>query len=109
MKLKIKKNDTVMVISGNDKGKTGRVLEVIPDKMRILVEGVNVRVKATRPNPNNQQGGLIHQEMPIHYSNVQLLDDEKNPTRIGIRFADKLDAKGKPIKIRYAKSNGKDI
>jgi len=55
MKLKIKKNDTVMVISGNDKGKTGRVLEVIPDKMRILVEGVNIRVKATRPNPNNQR------------------------------------------------------
>jgi large subunit ribosomal protein L24 len=109
MKLKIKKNDTVMVIAGNDKGKTGRVLEVNPDKMRILVEGVNVRVKATRPNPNNQQGGLIHQERPIHYSNVQILDTDKNPTRIGVRIADKVDAKGNVAKIRYAKTNGKDI
>jgi len=77
MKLKIKKNDTVMVITGNDKGKIGRVLEVIPDKMRILVEGVNVRTKATRPNQQNPKGGLIHKELPIHYSNVQLIDSDK--------------------------------
>jgi large subunit ribosomal protein L24 len=109
MKLKIKKNDTVMVISGNDKGKTGRVLEVIPDKMRILVEGVNIRVKATRPNPNNQKGGLVHQEEPIHYSNVMLIDSDKNATRVGVRVSDKLNSKGKHIKVRYAKTNGKDI
>jgi len=109
MKLKIKKNDTVYVISGNDKGKIGRVLEVYPEKMRILVEGVNIRVKATRPNPNNQQGGLVHKEMPIHYSNVQLIDSEKKPTRIGIKLSDKTKADGKAMKVRYAKTNGKEI
>ncbi|HAW08444.1 MAG: 50S ribosomal protein L24 [Chloroherpetonaceae bacterium] len=109
MKLKIKKNDTVVVIAGNDKGKTGRVLEVIPDKMRILVEGINIRVKATRPNPNNQQGGLVHKEMPVHYSNVMLMDADKNPSRVGIRLSNKLDSKGKAIKVRYTKSNDKEI
>ena len=109
MKLKIKKNDTVVVIAGNDKGKTGRVLEVIPDKMRILVEGINIRVKATRPNPNNQQGGLVHKEMPVHYSNVMLMDADKNPSKVGIRLSNKLDSKGKAIKVRYTKSNDKEI
>lgn len=109
MKLRIKKNDIVTVIAGNDKGKTGRVLEVNSEKMRILVEGVNVRTKATRPSQANPQGGLIHKEMPIHYSNVQLLDAEKKPTRIGIRLDEKNMSKGKPTKVRYAKSNGKDI
>lgn len=109
MKLKIKKNDTVMVIAGNDKGKIGRVLQVIPDKMRILVEGVNIRTKATRPNQQNPKGGLIHKELPIHYSNVQLIDSDKRPTRVGIRITDKKDSKGKVIKQRYAKTNGKPI
>lgn len=109
MKLKIKKNDTVAVIAGNDKGKSGRVLEVYSDKMRILVEGVNIRIKASRPSQANPQGGLIHKEMPIHYSNVQLVDSEKTPTRTGIRISDKDIIKGKPLKVRYAKSNGKDI
>jgi large subunit ribosomal protein L24 len=109
MKLKIKKNDQVIVIAGNDKGKIGRVLQVYPEKMRILVEGVNIRVKATRPNNSNPQGGLVRKEMPIHYSNVQLIDSEKKPTRIGIQFSDKLNTKGKSIKIRYAKTNGKEI
>ena len=109
MKLKIKKNDTVMVIAGNDKGKIGRVLEVIPDKMRILVEGVNVRTKASRPTQQNPKGGLIHKELPIHYSNVQLIDSEKKPTRVGIRLTDKTNSKGKVVKQRYAKTNGKVI
>ena len=109
MKLKIKKNDIVHVIAGNDKGKEGRVLEVYSDTMRILVEGVNIRTKASRPTQDNPQGGLIHKEQPIHYSNVQLIDSEKNPTRTGIRINDKETVKGKPVKVRYAKSNGKDI
>lgn len=109
MKLKIKKNDIVMVITGNDKSKIGRVLEVIPDKMRILVEGVNIRTKASRPTQQNPKGGLIHKEFPIHYSNVQLIDSDKKPTRVGIRLTDKKNAKGKVIKQRYAKSNGKVI
>jgi large subunit ribosomal protein L24 len=109
MKLKIKKNDIVTVISGNDKGKTGRVLEVFSEKMRILVEGINIRTKASRPSQANPQGGLIHMEMPIHYSNVQLLDSEKNATRIGIKYDEKVLTKGKPTKVRYAKSNGKEL
>jgi large subunit ribosomal protein L24 len=109
MKLKIKKNDTVKVISGNSKGKVGRVLDVTPDNMRILVEGVNIRVKATRPNQQNPQGGLVHKEMPIHYSNVLLVDSDKKATRVGYKITEKVSSNGKAIKVRYAKTNGKDI
>lgn len=105
LKFKLKKGDVVQVISGNDKGVTGRILEVYPSKMRVLVEGVNVRKKHERPNQQNQTGGIVSKEMPIHYSNVMLLDSDKNPTRVGIRF-DENDPKRK---IRYAKSNDSDI
>lgn len=71
MKLKIKKDDEVKVITGSDKGKTGRVLQVYPDKMKVLVEGVNIRKKHTRPSQTNQEGGIIETAIPIHYSNVQ--------------------------------------
>ena len=106
MKLKIKKGDTVQVISGNDKGERGRVLEVQPDKMRILVEGMNVRKKHTRPNQQNQKGGILSKEMPIHYSNVMVLDSDKSPSRIGIKFENKG---GKDTPVRFARSNGKNI
>lgn len=104
MKLKIKKGDIVQVITGNDKGATGRVLEVYPTKMRILVEGVNVRKKHSRPSQKNQKGGIVSKEMPVNYSNVQLVDSDKNPTRIGIRVDEKSGER-----IRYAITNGKDI
>ncbi len=106
MKLKIKKNDIVQVISGNDKGSNGRVLEVIPEKMRILVEQVNVRAKHTKPDQNNQNGGIIHKEMPIHYSNVMLLDSDKKTTRVGIR---EKESNGRVEKIRFARTNKKDL
>ena len=77
MKLKIKKGDTVKVIAGNYKGQVGRVLNVDSEKMKILVEQVNVRAKHTKPNQQNQKGGIIHKEMPIHYSNVMMLDSDK--------------------------------
>lgn len=103
MKLKIKKSDTVMVITGNDKGKTGRVLEIYPDKMRVLVEQVNVRAKHEKPRNNtDKRGGIVHKEMPIHYSNVMLVDG-KEPTRVGIRTNPKGD------KERYSHSSGKII
>lgn len=70
MKLKIKKGDQVRVIAGQDKGKSGRVLAVYPKEMRILVEGINIRIKHEKPNQQNQQGGRVEKEMPIHYSNV---------------------------------------
>ncbi len=106
MKLKIKKGDMVEVIAGNDRGITGRVLQVFPKEMRVLVEGVNIRKKHTRPNPQDQQGGIREIEMPIHYSNVMVLDSEKVPTRVGIR---REESGGRKQAVRYAKSNGKDL
>jgi len=103
MKLRIKKNDTVKVITGNDKGKIGRVLEVDSEKMRILVEQVNVRAKHEKPSQKNQKGGIVHKEMPIHYSNVLLIDSDKQATRIGIK------AKDGGEKVRIAKTNNKEI
>ena len=83
-KFHIKKGDTVYVNAGNDKGKTGRVLEMITDKDRAIVEGVNMVSKHTKPNPKHPQGGIIKQEAAIHVSNLQLVDPVKGgPTRIG--------------------------
>ncbi len=106
MKLKLKKGDLVQVIAGNDKGAVGRILEIYPEKMKVLVEGVNVRKKHMRPTQQNPKGGIVSKEMPIHYSNVMILDSDKNPTRIGIRIEER---DGKLIKIRYSKKNGKDL
>jgi large subunit ribosomal protein L24 len=106
MKLKIKKGDIVQVIAGNDKGVSGRVLEVYPKKMRVLVEGVSIRKKHERPSQRNQQGGIVSKEMPIHYSNVLLQDSEKNPTRVGIKFEEKGGIKES---VRYAKTNDKQV
>ena len=102
-KLHIKKGDTVYVNAGNDKGKTGKVLTVLPAKDRVLVEGVNVISKHTKPNSKQPQGGIIKQEAGIHISNVQLIDPQSGkPTRVGYKFED-----GK--KIRFAKKSGEEI
>lgn len=106
MKLKLKKGDIVQVIAGNDRSAVGRILAIYPDKMKVLVEGVNVRKRHTRPTQQNPKGGIISKEMPIHYSNVMILDSDKNPTRIGIRFEER---DGKRIAIRYSRKNGKDL
>ncbi len=74
MKLKIKKNDTVRIIAGNDKGKEGRVIEINPDKLRLVVEGVNVRKRHMRPTQMRPEGSILEREMSIHYSNVQLVE-----------------------------------
>ena len=106
IKIRIKKNDQVMVLAGDDKGKTGRVLSVDTKKYRVLVEGVNIHIKHQRPNQQNQQGGRVEMEFPIHYSNVMLLDSDKKPSRIGI----KREVKGgRNVITRIAKSNGKEI
>ena len=76
-KFHIKKGDTVYVNAGNDKGKTGRVLEMITDKNRAIVEGINMVSKHTKPNPKHPQGGIIKQEAAIHVSNLQLVDPVK--------------------------------
>lgn len=105
-KLNIRKNDQVVVITGNDKGTTGRVLEVYPKAMRVLVEGVNMRKKHEKPNQTNQQGGIIDIERPVHYSNVMLIDSDNKPTRVGKRI---VERGGKTTSVRYAKTNQKEI
>ena len=85
MKLHIKKGDTVYVNAGDDRGKTGKVLEVIIEKNRAIVEGINMVSKHTKPNAKHPQGGIIKQEAPIHISNLQLIDPVKGgPTKIGL-------------------------
>jgi large subunit ribosomal protein L24 len=79
--LRIKKNDKVIVIAGKDRGKTGKVLEVFPAKNRVLVETINKVKKAQRRTQQNQQGGLVDVEAPIHISNVMLIDKKNKPTR----------------------------
>jgi len=96
----IKKGDTVKVISGNSKGKIGKVLRVFPKENRVIVEGVNIVSRHTRPSNAHPEGGIIQKEAPIHISNVQYYDTKANvATRIGYKIVD-----GK--KVRYAKKTG---
>lgn len=85
MAFQIRKNDQVVVRAGKDRGKRGRVLSVLPEKNRVIVEGVNLIKRHTRPNPQkNIQGGIVEREGAIHASNVMLVDPETNaPTRLG--------------------------
>lgn len=85
-KLHVKKDDQVMVVAGKDKGKSGKVLRVLPDKGRVLVENLNLIKRHTRPSRTNNEGGIIEKEAPIAISNVQLLCPGcKKPARTGIR------------------------
>jgi large subunit ribosomal protein L24 len=103
MGLKIRRGDTVVVISGKEKGERGEVKQVLPRENRVVVEGINVRTRHARPTQNNQQG-LYTFEAPIHVSNVMLVDPNSGePTRVGYRFTDSGE------KIRVAKASGKDI
>jgi large subunit ribosomal protein L24 len=107
--MKIRKNDTVMVISGNDKGKTGKVLKVFPKESKIIIEGINVRKRHTKPTQKNPQGGIIEKEAAINVSNVMILDPKSNePTRIGSRII--MDDKtGKKKIARVSKVSGEMI
>lgn len=84
----IRKNDSVVVITGRDRGKRGRVLQLVPAKNRLIVEGVNIVKRHTRPNPRqNVKGGIVEREAPLHASNVQIICPECGaPTRIGKRL-----------------------
>ncbi|MCW5732326.1 MAG: 50S ribosomal protein L24 [Alphaproteobacteria bacterium] len=87
-KLKIKKGDNVVVIAGRDKGKTGSVLQVNPTEMRVVVQGVNMAKRHTKPRPG-QPGGVVEKELPIHVSNVAHIDPKDNkPTRVGYKIVD---------------------
>ncbi|MEJ2615984.1 MAG: 50S ribosomal protein L24 [Ignavibacteriaceae bacterium] len=107
--MKITKNDNVMVIAGNDRGKTGKVLKVFPKKNRVIVEGINIRKRHTKPSQTNPQGGILEKEAPINASNVMILDPKSNePTRIGAQII--LDEKtGKKKRARISKISGEMI
>jgi len=103
-KLHIKKGDTVIVISGNAKGSQGRVLSVLRDKNKAIVEGINLISKHTKPNAASPQGGIIKKESPIHISNLMLIDPASGKaTRVGR----KKNEKG--VSVRYAKKSGEEI
>jgi len=103
--LDIRKNDQVQVLAGRDKGKTGRVLEVVPKKQRVFVEHVNIVKRHTRPNPAKQiRGGILDKEGPLHISNVALICDECGPTRIQHRK--KAEGK-KVVTVRVCAKCGK--
>ncbi len=99
--MKIKKGDNCIVIAGNDKGKTGKILDVFADTNRVIVEGVNIKKKHTRAKTRGEKGQIAEFPMPIHMSNVMLMEGKKR-TRIG---AKKVSGKN----VRIAKSSGKEI
>jgi large subunit ribosomal protein L24 len=105
--VKIHKGDTVLVISGKDKGAKGKVLQAYPTRNKVLVEGVN-RIKKHTPISTNQRGarsgGIVTQEAPIHVSNVLVVDSDGTPARVGYRGDEET---GK--RVRISKRNGKDI
>ncbi|SDY63839.1 large subunit ribosomal protein L24 [Amycolatopsis xylanica] len=104
--MKVKKGDTVVVIAGKDKGAKGKVIQAYPERDRVLVEGVNRIKKHTRITQTQrgaQSGGIVTQEAPIHVSNVQVVDSDGKPTRVGYRIGE--DGK----KVRVSRRNGKDI
>ncbi|GIK48181.1 MAG: 50S ribosomal protein L24 [Alphaproteobacteria bacterium] len=104
MAARIRKDDTVIVIAGKDKGRSGRVLKVLPQEERVVVEGVNLAKRHTKPDVANPQGGIIAKEAPLHISNVALRDPKTGkPTRVGFKVNDK----GR--KVRVAKSSGVEI
>jgi len=106
-KLHIKKGDDVFIIAGNDKGLRGRVLAVFPERERILVEGINMRVHHEKPTQDNPQGGRLTREAPIHASNAMVIDPTTDePTRIGRKW---LDEEGGGRWARYAKVSGEII
>ncbi len=104
-KLHIKKGDMVAVIAGNDKNRSHphKVLEVLPEERRVLVEGVNIRTRHTKPSAQNTKGGIVKQEAPIHISNVMLWDSKSDaPSRIS---QEKKDGR----RVRIAKKSGEEI
>ena len=102
-KLKIKKGDRVKVITGGSKGKVGDVLRVLPKEQRVVVSGVNMIKRHTKPN-RNEQGGIVEREAAIHVSNVALLDPKSDqPTKVGFKFLE--DGR----KVRFARASGETL
>jgi large subunit ribosomal protein L24 len=103
MKLNIKKGDTVKVIAGDDKGKSGVVLSVSPKELKAVVEGLNIVTRHLKPSAGNPQGSIVKKEAPLQVSNLQLVDKSGNSTRVGR----KLNTSGKLQ--RYSKKTGEFI
>jgi large subunit ribosomal protein L24 len=102
MSAKIKKGDRVMVLAGRDKGRQGNVLKVLPKDDRVVVEGLNMVQRHTRPTQGDPQGGIKNKEASLHLSNVAVVDSKGKPTRVGFRVdGDK--------KVRFAKTTGEVI
>ena len=101
-KLKIKSGDTIRVITGDHKGSEGKVLKVLTDKNKVIVEGVNMVKKHTKPSAQSPQGGIVEKEAPIQISNLSLLTSKGEATRIGYRMED-----GK--KVRFSKKSNEVI
>ena len=102
-KLHIKKGDTVIVLAGKDKGKKGNVQKVLVEDQRVMVEGINMVSKSTKPSAKNPQGGIVKQEAPIHVSNVSLIDPKSGKaTRVSIKH------EGKNV-VRIAKKSGEEM
>ncbi|WP_028974519.1 50S ribosomal protein L24 [Spirochaeta cellobiosiphila] len=99
VKTKLKKNDMVKVLSGKDKGKTGKILKIDREKERVVVEGINVVKKTVKPKSAQEKGGIIEIEAALHISNVALMTKKGEPTRIGFKTE-----KGK--KVRFSKKTG---
>ena len=105
MKIKIKKDDVVLVLTGIDKGKKGKIIKVNPVSQRAIVEGVNMVSKHSKPNAANPQGGIIKQESSIHVSNLMLIDPKSgDPTKVGRKLDDKTNKL-----VRYSKRSGELI
>jgi len=103
-KIHVKKGDTVYVVSGKDKGKTGKIIKVLRAKDRAIVEKLNIVKRHQRPNQANPNGGIVEKEAPIHISNLMLYDAaESKPTRIGRKVL------GTGEKVRYSKKSGEEI
>ena len=101
-KFKLKKGDEVIVLTGKDKGKTGKIIKMVPKQMKVVVSEIN-KVKKNQKPDNNQPGGIVDKEMPIHISNLSFYDPE---LKKGIKIGYKLE---KNKKVRINKSSGKEI
>ena len=109
VKMKIRKGDQVVVLTGKDKGKTGAVIRVIPKDERVLVQGVNMVKRHTRAD-RASTGGIVDKEAPVHVSNVAHVDPKtRKPTRVGYKFIEPKGKGEKPTKIRFARRSGEVI
>ena len=106
--MRVKKDDTVVVIAGKDKGKKGKVVAVLPKQDKVVVEGVNIITKHQKPTAINPQGGIINKEAPIHVSNVAFYDSKsKSAAKLGYKVS--VDENGKKTKVRVNKKTGAEV